>query len=81
MRNRILPLGDTHPEIYEALKRQNTESFIAVKVDLAGGMKMLVFFDVVRRHRKWSASEEGLLYIAAWSIAQRYLVVSDRIEN
>lgn len=78
VRNKILPFEDTHPEIYKALKSQNTENFVAVKINLAGGIKMLVFFDVVKRHRKWSTSEEGLLYIAAWSIAQRYLIMTGK---
>lgn len=81
VRNKILPFEDTHPDIYEGLKSQMTENFVAVKVNPASDTQMLVFFDVVKRHRKWSASEEGLLYIAAWSIAQRYMMVSDKIEN
>ena len=81
IRNKVLPFEDTHPRVYEALKRQGTENFVAVKVCPAAGPKLLVFLDVIQRPRKWSNSEEGLLYIAAWSIAQRYLVMSEKVEN
>lgn len=81
VRNNVLPFEDTHPVVYAALSGQGTDNFVAVKVNPSAGGEMLVFYDMVERHRKWSNSEEGLLYIAAWSIAQRYLIMADKIEN
>lgn len=61
-----------------------TENFVAVKVTPAVGPKMLVFFEMIHRHSKWSSMEEGLLRIAGWSLVQRYLVMSgysDKIKS
>ncbi len=81
VKNVVRPLEDTHPFVYEELSRQGTENFVAVKVSPATGPKMLVFFELIQRHRKWSSMEEGLLYISGWSLAQRYLVMSGQLDQ
>ena len=78
VKNNINPLKDTHPVVYEQLFAQGTDCFVAVKVQSALGQKMLVFFDDVQKHHKWSNQEAGLLSIAAWIIAQRYLQLTDK---
>lgn len=78
VKNKVDPLEDTHPLTYEGLTRQGTECFVAVKVNMDTGHQLMVFYDVVQRHRKWSTNESGLLHIGAWVIARRYLrVVTD----
>lgn len=81
VRNNVLPFEDTHPDVYEALSSQGTDNFVAVKVKTADGSEMLVFFDMIKQHRKWSSREEALLYISAWTIVQRYLVMLSEIKN
>lgn len=78
VRNNIKPLKDTHPIVYEQLAAQGTDCFVAVKVQPVEGQKMLVFFDDVQKHHKWSNQEAGLLNIAACTIAQRYLQMMDK---
>ncbi len=75
VRNRVEPFADTHPLVYEKLSGQGTENFVAVKVSMDNGKQLLVFYDVVQRHRKWSSNDSGLLHIGAWVIARRYLRV------
>lgn len=77
VRNNVLPFEDTHPDIYEALNGQGTDNFVAVKVKTIDGPEMLVFFDMIKKHRKWSSREEDMLYISAWTIAQRYLMLDE----
>ncbi len=79
VKNNIKPLKDTHPAVYEQLFAQGTDCFVAVKVQFALGQKMLVFFDDVQQHHKWSNQEAGLLSIAAYTIAQRYLRLMDKL--
>ncbi len=81
VRNKVLPFEDTHPDIYKALSSQGTNNFVAVKVKPADGPDMLVFFDMIKMQRKWSSSEVALLYISAWTIAQRYLVMLSETKN
>jgi len=79
VKNKIYSLQDTHPKIYEKLSEQKTDSFIAVKIQPAVGPRMLIFFDVVQGRHKWSSQESGLLSIAAWTIAQKYLWIADKL--
>ena len=71
-KNRILPLKEKNPEIYEKLLRQGTESYLLVRMQRPDGYKMLVAYDMVGRQRKWSQNETGLLFIIAQFIAKRY---------
>lgn len=73
--NRILTLKESHPDIYGRLQKQGTEGYLLLLVEMPDGYKMLVEYDVVRRQRKWSLNEKGLLYIAAQIIAKRYYLI------
>lgn len=79
--NRVSHWEDKCPKMCSALTGQGTESFVAVKVDMDGGQRLMILFEMVQQHRKWSASESGLLHIAAWIIARRYLRVVQKEGN
>ena len=75
MRNKILSIRETCPELYELMERQGTEGFLIVGVQLTGQPPVLVTFDVFERYRKWSANEKDMFYIAAHIIARRFLMM------
>lgn len=76
-KNKVNPLQDTHPVVHKKLSGQGTISFVAVKIQPTLESQMLIFFDVVCGRHKWSNQEAGLLSIAAWTIAQRYLWLAE----
>ena len=73
LRNKILYIRESSPELYELMERQGTEGFIIAKVQLTGQPPMAVTFDVFERYRKWASNEKDMLYIAAQIIARRFL--------
>jgi len=79
--NQILPVKERNPKLYEMLDRQETEGYLLVKVRQNDGYKMLVAFEILRRQRKWSPNEQGLLYIAARLIADSYYGAEKRREK
>ena len=68
--NQSLPLKEKFPEFYDKLKAQGTEWYHATRIIRQDGTKMLVTFEILRRIRKWSSNERGLLYITAQFIAK-----------
>ncbi len=80
VRNRVESYEDTYPNMCQQLAKQGTDSFVAVKVKMDDGKNLLVFFDMVHMHHKWSTNESGLLHISAWIIARRYLrVINEKV--
>ena len=70
--NRIMPLMDKNPPLYEKLAGQGTQGYLLVKITQPDGYKMVVAYDILRRARKWSMNEKGLLYISAQILAKRF---------
>ena len=70
--NRIMPLMDKNPLLYEKLSGQGTEGYLLIKITQPDGYKMVVAYDILRRARKWSMNEKGLLYISAQILAKRF---------
>lgn len=68
--NQSLPLKEKFPELYDKLKAQGTEGYHATKISGQDGCEMLVTFEILRRFRKWSSNERGLLYITAQFIGK-----------
>ena len=78
--NQSLPLKEKYPEFYDQLKAQGTEGYHATKIQQQEGDQMLVTFEIVRRHRKWSTNESGLLYITAQFIAKCYRDLEEKVK-
>ena len=68
--NQSLPLREKFPEFYDRLKKQGTEGYHATRIVHPDGTQMLVTFEILRRFRKWSSNERGLLYITAQFIGK-----------
>lgn len=76
-RNGLTRFQDTDSEVYNELTALGVTGFIAAQVKLEGHPELLVMFYFGGRTRKWGSNETGLINIAAWNVAERYLRLVD----
>ena len=71
--NKIISIKEQSPKAYEKLEKTGITGFIMVKFEGENGEKAMITFDIMKRLRKWSEEEKGLLLIVAKTVAEQYI--------